>query len=434
MLLATAELALVALRRSTSIGRLTALTAITRTHASQRTLTEATTRQLQQQEPKQTQKQNRNQETYATPTSQFDSYEDEVIFRRAQARRSIFIKMKRPEHMHMMLENQPSAYDGCVHCVFLFGTNGSCYSIVEFKHVEQMASFLKTHCAHFEAIDDDIVPCTPRLLFYHPRNKPTNDRNSPSKAAQIAVRNFTQSYALGPFDLNNADDRKRLDDVFTTASPATSSTSTVLQSKCSQQIRHLYLWSRIDELGYRLRFLVASLIEDPFRGLFDRITCLPFGSSMNRYGDKSSDLDMSLSLGGEPSLDERLHTSDNHQVASEEASFRFMSKMSVGSQSAASKVSTVTSSSVFFSQNHAQLVDFYRFFGKLISNVYPMFTLDQVVTGARVPIAKFEFNIVPKLDCDLSITNNTSAYQMSKLLWVYNQLDDRVPPLMYLVK
>ena len=335
----------------------------------------------------------------------FSSYEGEMSFRRNQARRSIFVKLERRDHFGSFLEKLPAA-DDCVQHTFFFGTaDGYYYSIVEFKRVEQMTSFLKSNCTHWAA-SHKTLPCTPRmLLFNHQEREPDEESRNRESPMSRVVRNYTQSYALGPFDLNNAAFRDRLDALFFTKKPTS--------GDCNNQIRHLYLWSRIDELGYRLRFLVASLIEDPFRGLFDRITCLPFGSSMNRYGDKSSDLDMSLSLGGEPSLDERLHTSDNHQVASEEASFRFISKQHTPSRQAS---------------------QFFQLLSHLMTQVYPMFTLDNVKTGSQSPCAKFDFSIVPKLNCSLTITQNASTYQMSKLIWTYSRLDERVTRLMYLVK
>lgn len=51
---------------------------------------------------------------------------------------------------------------------------------------------------------------------------------------------------------------------------------------------------KIDESSYRLRYFVASLIEDSMKSLFHNCVCLPFGSSSNRFGLRSADLDLSL--------------------------------------------------------------------------------------------------------------------------------------------
>ena len=52
----------------------------------------------------------------------------------------------------------------------------------------------------------------------------------------------------------------------------------------------------MDEFSYRLRYFVASVIEDAFSGLFQDAVCLPFGSSSNRFGQRGADLDLSLAL------------------------------------------------------------------------------------------------------------------------------------------
>lgn len=48
----------------------------------------------------------------------------------------------------------------------------------------------------------------------------------------------------------------------------------------------------LTENGIRLRFFVASLIEDAFRGVFPMSVCTPFGSTTNGFGHSNSDLDM----------------------------------------------------------------------------------------------------------------------------------------------
>lgn len=52
----------------------------------------------------------------------------------------------------------------------------------------------------------------------------------------------------------------------------------------------------LTEAGARLRFFVASLMEDAFRGVFPLSVCTPFGSTANGFGDLKSDLDMDFTV------------------------------------------------------------------------------------------------------------------------------------------
>lgn len=63
-----------------------------------------------------------------------------------------------------------------------------------------------------------------------------------------------------------------------------------------EQARHLYASNRVDESGTRVRFFVASLVEEKLSDLFDECLCLPFGSSVNKLGCKWADLDINVAL------------------------------------------------------------------------------------------------------------------------------------------
>lgn len=58
----------------------------------------------------------------------------------------------------------------------------------------------------------------------------------------------------------------------------------------------LYDYTKLSDVGVRLRFLVARQIESALTGLFPQVVALPFGSSVNGYGKMGCDLDVVLRL------------------------------------------------------------------------------------------------------------------------------------------
>ncbi|CAF4844587.1 unnamed protein product, partial [Rotaria sp. Silwood2] len=64
----------------------------------------------------------------------------------------------------------------------------------------------------------------------------------------------------------------------------------------SDQIRYFWQKTKLTELDTRLRFFVASLVEEALRSIFVDTVCLPFGSSVTTFGKSRCDLDMLLSF------------------------------------------------------------------------------------------------------------------------------------------
>lgn len=62
----------------------------------------------------------------------------------------------------------------------------------------------------------------------------------------------------------------------------------------SGQVIVLYEALKLTDLEIRLRFHTAHHLERYFSGLFQNIKILPFGSSINGFGRKKCDLDLTL--------------------------------------------------------------------------------------------------------------------------------------------
>lgn len=66
--------------------------------------------------------------------------------------------------------------------------------------------------------------------------------------------------------------------------------------KISDQISSLYNWTKLNNVGTRLRFLTAIQIENCLSGMFPNCAVYPFGSSVNGFGKMNCDLDLVLRL------------------------------------------------------------------------------------------------------------------------------------------
>ncbi|CAF0965631.1 unnamed protein product [Adineta ricciae] len=64
----------------------------------------------------------------------------------------------------------------------------------------------------------------------------------------------------------------------------------------SDRIRHFWQKTELTELDTRLRFFVASLVEEASGSIFVDTVCPPFGSSITKFGKSRCDLDMLLTF------------------------------------------------------------------------------------------------------------------------------------------
>jgi len=65
-----------------------------------------------------------------------------------------------------------------------------------------------------------------------------------------------------------------------------------LSAQISAQMVTLYDTLKLDDLEIRLRFHTACYLEKYFSGLFQNMKVLPFGSTVNGFGKKRSDIDL----------------------------------------------------------------------------------------------------------------------------------------------
>ena len=70
------------------------------------------------------------------------------------------------------------------------------------------------------------------------------------------------------------------------------------KTNLSNQIQYFYDVNKIEDADYRIRYFVASLIDESIGSLFKNVVSFPFGSSGNKFGSKTSDLDLGVLLDG----------------------------------------------------------------------------------------------------------------------------------------
>lgn len=166
------------------------------------------------------------------------------------------------------------------------------------------------------------------------------------------------------------------------------------------QIKILYNSTKLNELGYRMRFLMSRQLANAMNGIFPLVQVHPFGSSVNGYGKIGCDLDivMMLNLNKPKREDSRLvyHTKVN----------------TLGDRAQVQR-------------NMEVMGDIMHLFLPGVSNV-------RRILQARVPILKFNHECLD-LDVDLSMNSFTGFY-MAELLYLFGQVDERVCPLTFCVR
>lgn len=85
-------------------------------------------------------------------------------------------------------------------------------------------------------------------------------------------------------------------------------------SHIEEQMTILYKFTKLNNLGTRLRFLAAYQVQQAIVGMFPKANALPFGSSVNGFGKMGCDLDLILRLDQEPKGSETKTNSDSRLV------------------------------------------------------------------------------------------------------------------------
>ncbi|XP_071448485.1 poly(A) RNA polymerase, mitochondrial-like [Hetaerina americana] len=312
------------------------------------------------------------------------SYDSMIKQRRNEAERSILVQVQ-SEHSHPELFTYISQYASVKQMYHYSLSDDMQFFLVELSNVEDVSNIINVsgHLSHSE-----IVPVRSPILWFRLKGG-GHSLKGKRKPKHISNADNLPSPHYGQITLSVGDMMKNL-------------------ASCvsfSDQVQFLYNLSCLDDLGTRLRFLTARQLELALRGIFPKAKALPFGSSVNGYGRKGCDLDLSLQLDA-CNFEEEDENSHSLRLI-------FQTKM-------------------ISSNGRAQMQRQMESVGDLLQLFLPGCTHVRRILQARVPIVKYHQDFT-SLECDVTMMNQTAVY-MSELLWIMGSLDLRVRPLVFVVR
>ncbi|XKL68911.1 hypothetical protein PGB90_006680 [Kerria lacca] len=304
-------------------------------------------------------------------TKSFTSFDQVLIRRREEARRSIIVQVK----------DEKSHTDLLTYCLNFGDVNNTYYYTVD--NDESRKKFILIEFANISGSEkaifngqhselENILPVTSSFLWFR------TDKKKSKLRTDIAPLNI---------DSNDLPSSYELDQIFSNS------------NSFSDDMILLYERTKLGEIGTRLRFITALQLEASLKGLFHSCQVLPFGSSINSFGKKNCDLDLIFDFNEKKNIDS--------------SRLMFHSK-------------TLAGTSKIHNQRHLETIaDIIQYFLPGCCNTRRIFK-------ARVPIIKFKHEL-SGLECDVSSTNLSGVY-MSELLYTFAAYDWRVCPLVFTVR
>lgn len=300
------------------------------------------------------------------------SFDAMIDSRREQARRTVLIHLGR-SHSESELYKLCSR-SGSISNMTLYTANKKECALIEFTNEQSVDNLLKI-TSHFT--NENRLPCASRNLYFAPQQLGPRLKYLPVGREVQQPDDVTIDKALN--DIRNVSD----------------------------QMRYFWQKSKLTELDIRLRFFVASLCEESFGSIFVDTVCLPFGSSVNTFGKSHCDLDMLLTF-------EDFREKNQIKRDGKLQQLRFLTKRSYLNDR-------------FQAQSYLKiLADTLKHFMAECTNV-------QIILPARVPIVRFQHRL-SDVQCDISMSEFKSSYYMSKLLWSLSSIDNRVCPLVFVIR
>ncbi|KPJ04642.1 Poly(A) RNA polymerase, mitochondrial [Papilio xuthus] len=309
------------------------------------------------------------------PVKKFKSFSDVIAQRKAEARRSLVVQVN-SETSFNELYGYCSKYASIKDIHHYRNSEKEHFMLIEFETEENVKEVIKACSSHQK--DVDVMPIeSPFLWFRAAVNK--KELHSCLKTKKLATKD-----GIEPID----------DDLLY---------EELLNCETvTQQIQHLYERTKLNDLGVRLRYMVARQFEIIFKSLYANVAVQPFGSSVNGYGRMGCDLDLVLSN----VITEEMSDARRRLVYQEKRE-----ECAGGGRGGARQLELL---------------------GMLLELRVPGAGAVRRVLAARVPILKCTHHLAA-LHCDLAASNTSGVY-MSELLWQLGALDPRVRPLIFVVR
>ncbi|XP_061717935.1 poly(A) RNA polymerase, mitochondrial [Cydia pomonella] len=299
----------------------------------------------------------------------FINFEEVVAARRAEARRSVVVQVN-SEASFSELHSYCSKYADVKGIHHYRNSSGEHFMLIEFSTEDNLKDVLRSCSSHQK--DIDVMSLRSPFLWF---------RAAPGKKEKTEPCLSSLNTKDGSSDLSE-------DTLFQELMSA---------QTVSDQIQLLYDRTILNDLGVRLRFIVARELEVMLESLYANIEVHPFGSSVNGFGRMGCDLDLVLT-----------NTLTNDMM---DPSKRLVYQEKRNESRPARQLELL-----------AELLDM-RAVG--VARV-------QRILHARVPIVKFAHHITD-VDCDLCYSNMSGVY-MSELLHLLGSLDARARPLTLAVR
>ncbi|XP_022827000.1 poly(A) RNA polymerase, mitochondrial isoform X2 [Spodoptera litura] len=309
---------------------------------------------------------------YSGSEKKFVSFDEIVAQRRSEAKRSIVVQVN-SQASFKELYGYCSKYATIKDVHHYKNNNDEHFMLIEFGSEESLQDVLRSCSTHQKDLDTMAVN-SPFLWF----------RTANGKTENYATPTTVLASINGIEQVNEDKLFKELVDCETV----------------SDQIQLLYDRTRLNDLGVRLRYMVARQIECMLESLYANVAVRPFGSSINGFGKMGCDLDLVLTN----TLTDEMTRAGARLVA---------------------QTARVEGGRAPWAR-HMQAL------GELLELRAAGAARVQRILNARVPIVKFAHHYTD-LECDLCY-NNMSGVYMSELLWLFGSLDDRVRPLTFAVR
>ncbi|KAJ8926100.1 hypothetical protein NQ315_009957 [Exocentrus adspersus] len=304
-------------------------------------------------------------------SNKFVPFLERINLRRSESKRSILVQVQSAESYKELYTCCSTV--GTVKNMFHYttGVEPMHFILVEFTKESDVLNILSTSSYSDES---QAVPTQSQFLWFKASNRKLGKLKQ-NKSFKLSIQNGTEIIA-------ESEVRDKLRQCRTV----------------SDQMNVLYDITKLNDVGTRLRYLIARQIESMVSGMFPYASVYPFGSSVNGYGKMGCDLDLVLRLMDKKQNDSRLI---------------FHSKATSGSDRS-------------INQRYVEAI------GDQIYLFLPGCSQVRRILQARIPIIKYHHQLTD-VECDLSMTNMSGVY-MSDFLYIMGELDDRVKPLIFTIR
>ncbi|XP_013135381.1 PREDICTED: poly(A) RNA polymerase, mitochondrial [Papilio polytes] len=205
---------------------------------------------------------------YSDPVKKFKSFSDVIAERKAEARRSLVVQVNSDTSFNE-LYGYCSKYASIKDIHHYRNSEKEHFMLIEFETEDNVKEVLKACSSHQKDVDVMAIE-SPFLWFRAAVNK--KEKYSCPSTKKLTIKD----------GIEPVDDDVLYDELL--------NCETV-----TQQIQHLYERTKLNDLGVRLRFMVARQFELIFKSLYANVEVQPFGSSVNGCGRMGCDLDLVLS-------------------------------------------------------------------------------------------------------------------------------------------